>query len=80
MSTENEQLEDEEMVKVKSSALLANDLGLRDLIAGFVMDRFNNVPETGHFYFDIHDAADLIDAINAHDLSSYPRSRDSLDL
>ncbi len=36
----------------------------RDIVARFIMDKFNNTSKTGHFWFDIHDAADLLESLN----------------
>ena len=44
----------------------SGDIELRGIIADFIMERFNSVPKSGHFWFDIHDSADLLEDINEH--------------
>ena len=49
-------------------ALLEPSLEVRDKIANFVMNKFNSVPKGGSFWFDIHDAEDLIAALQENEL------------
>ena len=45
-------------------AVSVSELDVRDRIVTFIMEHYNDTPEDGHFWFDIHDAVELLEEID----------------
>ena len=45
-------------------AVPVSEIDVRDRIVTFIMEHYNDTPEDGHFWFDIHDAAELLEEID----------------